>query len=77
VVTIALSAHVWLALWGAAAGTGAPGFWPGVGWFALAGLLAVDLGRSLLYATVRSLGITRSWAVKRLHPFFSVPIAAL
>lgn len=77
VVTIALSGVVWLVLEGGAAGAGAPGFWRGVGWFAFAGLCAMVFGRSLLYASIRALGVTRSSAVKRLNPFFSVLIAAL
>lgn len=49
----------------------------GIGWFVLAGLSAMVFGRSLLFASVRILGVSRSSAVKRLNPFFSVILAAL
>jgi len=52
-------------------------WWRGVAWFAVAGILAMAFGRSLLYASIRYLGVTRSSSVKRLNPFFSVILAYL
>jgi len=52
-------------------------WWRGVAWFAVAGILAMAFGRSLLYASIRYLGVTRSSSVKRLNPFFSVLLAYL
>jgi len=50
-------------------------WWQGVAWFALAGILAMVFGRTLVYASIRYLGVTRSSSVKRLNPFFSVILA--
>jgi drug/metabolite transporter (DMT)-like permease len=50
-------------------------WWAGVGWFALAGILAMVFGRTFLFASIRKLGVTRASAVKRLNPFFSVLLA--
>jgi drug/metabolite transporter (DMT)-like permease len=50
-------------------------WWRGVAWFAVAGILAMAFGRTLLYASIRYLGVTRSSSVKRLNPFFSVLLA--
>ncbi len=78
IVTIVLSALLWLAMEGpdlsALAGDGAA---VAVAWFALAGLFAMVFGRSLLYLSIRTLGVTRASATKRLNPFFSVAIAAV
>lgn len=49
----------------------------GILWFAIAGISAMVFGRSLLYQSVRRLGVLRASAVKRLNPFFSVLLAAL
>lgn len=46
-------------------------------WFALSGVCAMVFGRSLVFESIRRLGVTRSTAVKRLNPFFSVMLAAL
>ncbi len=77
-VTMGLSALLWLALEagrGELLSLGAAG--PGLLWFALAGLFAMVFGRSLVFASIRGLGVARSTAVKRLNPFFSVLLAAL
>ncbi len=48
----------------------------GIAWFVAAGLLAMLLGRTFLFASVRTLGVARSSAIKRLNPFFSVLLGA-
>jgi drug/metabolite transporter (DMT)-like permease len=50
-------------------------WWAGIAWFIVAGLFAMVFGRSLLYASIRHLGVTRSSSVKRLNPFFSALLA--
>ena len=47
----------------------------GVLWFALAGLFAMVLGRSFMYASFRFLGVTRASTLKKATPFFSVLLA--
>lgn len=77
-VTMAISTAI--CLWQGIGGTssfGGPHFWVGMAWFALAGVFAMFLGRSLLYSSIQRLGVTRSSAVKRLNPFFSVLLAAI
>jgi drug/metabolite transporter (DMT)-like permease len=77
-VTAGLSLVLWLAL--EAGDTGWPNgqeAWQGLGWFALAGLLAMVFGRTLVFESIRRLGVTRSTAVKRLNPFFAVVLAAV
>jgi len=77
-VTIVFSAALWLVIEGVDAGdTGTPDWWTGVFWFMAAGLCAMVLGRTLVYASIQKLGATRATAVKRLNPFFSVVLAAL
>ena len=49
----------------------------GVAWFALAGILAMVVGRTLAYTAIQHLGVTRAGSVKRLTPFFSVLCAYL
>ncbi|MCR4524183.1 DMT family transporter [Bosea sp. 47.2.35] len=49
-----------------------PGLLAGLAWFALSGLLATALARSLYFLSVRDLGAIRGAAVKRAIPFFSV-----
>lgn len=51
--------------------------WVGLGWFALAGLSAMVFGRTLVFASIRRLGVVRASSVKRLNPFFSVLLAAM
>ena len=75
VVTMAMSAALWGVIEGTALPLGLP--WRGIVWFALAGVSAMVFGRSLLYASVRRLGVARSSAVKRLNPFFSVLLASV
>lgn len=75
-VTMVFSGLLWLILEGGSLGTGDPEqWWAGVGWFALAGVLAMVFGRTFLFASIRQLGVTRASAVKRLNPFFSVLLA--
>lgn len=76
-VTMGISAVIWLVL--EASRTGMPATsadWTAIAWFALAGVLAMVFGRSLVFESIRRLGVTRSTAVKRLNPFFSVILAA-
>jgi len=77
-VTMAISGLLWLTLEaGQTAEVDGATLWRGVAWFALAGVCAMVLGRSLLYESVQRLGVARSTAVKRLNPFFSVLLAAV
>ena len=46
-------------------------------WFAVSGLLAVFLGRTLLYQSIAYVGAIRASMMMRLHPFFSVLLAAV
>ncbi|MFN4128420.1 MAG: EamA family transporter [Paracoccaceae bacterium] len=78
IVTIVFSTILWLFLEGPdLSPMQANGAWIGMAWFALAGLCAMVFGRSLLYVSIRRLGVTRASATKRLNPFFSVALAAL
>jgi len=52
-------------------------WWIGIGWFIAAGLFAMVFGRTLVYASIKYLGVIRSSSVKRLNPFFSVLLAWL
>ncbi len=77
-VTMGLSGALWLLLEaGRATDPARPGFWSGIAWFALAGVSAMVFGRSLVFESIRRLGVARATAVKRLNPFFSVVLAAL
>lgn len=77
-VTILFSCAAWLVVEGGSLGRGANGhWWAGVAWFVLAGILAMVFGRTLVFASIRHLGVMRSSAVKRLNPFFSVLFAFL
>jgi EamA-like transporter family. len=60
-------------LWVATGAEGLSGANPvlGVAWFVMAGLFAMVFGRSFLFVSIRTLGVARSSAVKRLNPFFS------
>ena len=49
----------------------------GVWWFAVSGILTIFLGRTLLYQSIASIGAIRASMLLRLHPFFSVLLAAL
>lgn len=75
VITIGVSAILWLVVEGGGIGAPSPDWWAGIAWFALAGLFATALGRTLLFVSIRRLGVTRAAAVKRLNPFFSVILA--
>lgn len=75
-VTMVFSGLLWLTLEGGSLGTGNQDeWWAGIGWFVLAGILAMVFGRTFLFASIRKLGVTRASAVKRLNPFFSVLLA--
>jgi drug/metabolite transporter (DMT)-like permease len=75
-VTMVFSGLLWLTLEGGSLSTSNPDdWWTGIGWFVLAGILAMVFGRTLLFASIRKLGVTRASAVKRLNPFFSVLLA--
>ncbi len=77
-VTMVLSGLLFLALEaGRTRWSGTVGDIAGLGWFALAGLTAMVFGRTLVYTSIRRLGVARASAVKRLNPFFSVLLAAL
>jgi len=77
-VTMAFSGCLWLLLESGGAGLGqAVDFWTGFWWFAFAGVSAMVFGRSLIFESLRRLGVTRASAVKRLNPFFSVMLAAV
>lgn len=47
----------------------------GVLWFAAAGIFAMVLGRTFIYASLRHLGVTRASALKKATPFFSALLA--
>lgn len=47
----------------------------GVLWFAVAGVFAMVLGRTFIYASLRHLGVTRASALKKATPFFSALLA--
>ncbi len=75
-VTMALSAVLWLLF--ESGGSAAISFdWRAFALFAVAGVLAMVFGRTLVFESIRRLGVSRSTAVKRLNPFFSVILAAL
>lgn len=71
--TALLSAALWLSTVRDSENmVGRPGELIGLTWFALSGLLATALARSLYFLSVRDLGAIRGAAVKRAIPFFSV-----
>lgn len=77
-VTMGLSGVLWLML--EAGRVGLPtsaADWRATAYFALAGILAMVFGRTLVFESIRRLGVARSTAVKRLNPFFSVLLATL
>lgn len=75
VITSSVSAAIWLAL---GVQNGFPAVSPAaVGWFALAGVLTVMIGRVFLYASIQSVGAVRGSAIKRLNPVFSVLLGVL
>lgn len=77
-VTMIFSMLLWLIIEGGSFGdTTQDNWWTGMMWFALAGVFAMAFGRSLLYNSIRYLGVTRAGSVKRLNPFFAVLAAAL
>lgn len=76
-VTVLVSAALWLALGASLPLAVGSVLWTGLAWFAMAGLLATVFGRIFLWKSIQSLGVTRASAIKRLNPFFSVVLAAL
>jgi drug/metabolite transporter (DMT)-like permease len=54
-----------------------PDWVSGIIWYVMAGVFAMAFGRSLLYTSIRYLGVTRAGSVKRLNPFFSVLCASV
>ncbi|HYI89655.1 MAG TPA: DMT family transporter [Beijerinckiaceae bacterium] len=78
IMTVAMAAAVWVV-------TADTGSWrvpnvalaAGVWWFAVSGILTIFLGRTLLYQSIASIGAIRASMLLRLHPFFSVLLAAL
>lgn len=76
-VTMAMSGLLWAAFEVPAGAPLLAAGWEGIGWFAISGICAMVFGRSLVFESIRRLGVTRSTAVKRLNPFFSVLLAAL
>ncbi|WP_197089271.1 EamA family transporter [Puniceibacterium sp. IMCC21224] len=77
-VTVGLSATLWLAIEVPRYGTPSlEGEAHALGMFVLAGLLAMVFGRTLVFESIRRLGVSRSTSVKRLNPFFSVILATI
>ncbi|HEX2257252.1 MAG TPA: DMT family transporter, partial [Afifellaceae bacterium] len=76
-VTVLVSAALWLALGAEVPDGSGGGLVSGIAWFAMAGLLATVFGRIFLWKSIQRLGVTRASAIKRLNPFFSVVLAAL
>ena len=77
-VTMVFSFVLWLLVEGGNTGLNTSTNWiSGMVWFVLAGVFAMVFGRSLLYNSIRYLGITRAGSVKRLNPFFGVLCAAI
>jgi drug/metabolite transporter (DMT)-like permease len=78
VVTMGMSLALFLLLEaGRAKLPATPATAAGLGWFALAGVSAMVIGRTFVFASIRELGIARASAVKRLNPVFSVFLAVL
>lgn len=75
-VTLVLSGLIWLIFEGAQIpAVDSTGQQMGLLYFALAGFAAMVLGRSLIYRSIRTVGIIRSSTVRRLNPFFSIFLA--
>src|SRR5687767_9790019 len=77
VITTVMATAVWLATPGAGAlAMPGPVLVTGIWWFALSGVLTIFLGRTLLYQSIAYVGAIRASMLLRLHPFFSVLLAA-
>jgi drug/metabolite transporter (DMT)-like permease len=77
-VTMIFSFLLWIIIEGGSFGqTTQDNWWLGMTWFALAGVFAMAFGRTLLYNSIRYLGVTRAGSVKRLNPFFAVLCASI
>lgn len=48
-----------------------------LGWFMLAGVLTVFIGRVFLYSSIQHVGAVKGSAIKRLNPFFAVLLGVL
>jgi len=76
VATTVLALAAWLVLEGGELPAAGPGnLQLGMIWFALAGVAALVLGRSMIYTSIQKIGVIRASAVRRLNPFFSVILA--
>lgn len=77
-ITAVMAAAVWLATPGSGAIAGAgSGLYAALWWFAISGVLTIFLGRTLLYQSIAYVGAIRASMLLRLHPFFSVLLAAI
>jgi drug/metabolite transporter (DMT)-like permease len=77
-VTMVFSFVLWILIEAGDTGRATSENWSaGMIWYMLAGVFAMVFGRSLLYTSIRYLGVTRAGSVKRLNPFFSVLCAAV
>jgi drug/metabolite transporter (DMT)-like permease len=75
-VTLGLSLLLWLVVdRGQTGAVDTVALWRGIFWFAVAGVFAMVLGRTFIYASVRRLGVTRAAALKKATPFFSALLA--
>lgn len=77
-VTVVVSALIWLVFEGGTLPAREdPRLVEALAFFALAGILVMAIGRSLVFVSIRRLGATRASAVKRINPFFSVLFATV
>ncbi len=77
-VTVVVSALIWLLFEGGTLpARDDPRLTEALAFFALAGILVMAIGRSLVFVSIRRLGATRASAVKRTNPFFSVLFATV
>jgi len=77
-ITAVMAAAIWIVAEGATLpAAGDPRLMEALFYFALAGVLVMAIGRSLVFQSIRRLGATRASAVKRVNPFFSVLLAAV
>jgi drug/metabolite transporter (DMT)-like permease len=76
IITVLMSCSVWIVSQAAHSAASQNYNLPGLGWFALSGLLTIVVGRALFFESIARLGAIRASAVNRLNPFFSVLLAA-
>lgn len=78
IMTAIMAAAVWLVTPGSGAfALSGSALTVGIWWFAVSGVLTIFLGRTLLYQSIAYIGAIRASMLLRLHPFFSVLLAAL